>query len=75
VIVDLSMLLTVVVGFVTVNLGSVYFLGHRLGSQIDHLEARLDYRVDRLEGRLDVLHDVVADNGTRISRLELRLGD
>jgi len=30
-IVDLSVLLTVVVGFVTVNLGSVYFMGQRLG--------------------------------------------
>ena len=74
-IVDLSMLLTVVVGFVTVNLGSVYFMGHRLGSQIDHLEARLDHRIDRLEGRIDVLHDSVADMGARITRLEQRFGE
>ena len=73
-IVDLSMLLTVVVGFVTVNLGSVYFMGQRLGTQIDHLETRLDYRIDRLEGRVDALRDSVADMGSRITRLEHGFG-
>ncbi|HET7734547.1 MAG TPA: hypothetical protein VFK52_01110 [Nocardioidaceae bacterium] len=80
--VDLSMLLTVVIGFVTVNLGSVYFMGQRLGTQIDRLETRVDHnvgriegRIDRFEGRIDVLHDSVADMGARITRLEDRLGD
>lgn len=87
-IVDLSMLLTVVVGFVTVNLGSVYFMGQRLGTQMDRLETRVDHHVDRIEGRIDriegrmdrlenridVLHDSVADMGARITRLEDRLG-
>lgn len=80
--VDLSMLLTVVIGFVTVNLGSVYFMGQRLGTQIDRLETRVDHNVGRIEGRIDrfevridVLHDSVADMGARITRLEDRLGD
>jgi hypothetical protein len=76
-IVNLSMLLTVVVGFVTVNLGSVYFLGQRLGSQIDRLDIRIDRlegRIDRLGERIDVLHDSVAGMGARITRLEDRFG-
>ena len=69
-IVDLSMLLTVVVGFVTVNLGSVYFMGQRLGTQIDRLETRVDVNLERLETRLDGRMDRLEG---RMDRLEGRM--
>lgn len=69
-IVDLSMLLTVVIGFVTVNLGSVYFMGQRLGGQVDRLEVRVDTRLERLEARFDSRMDRLEG---RMDRLEQRI--
>ncbi len=77
--VDLGTLITIVVGFATVSLGTNYFIGSRLGAQVDALSGRidrLDERLDRLDERLtarmDTLVDAVAEMGNRITRLEQR---
>lgn len=73
--VDLGTLITIVVGFATVSLGTNYFIASRLGAQVDALSGRidrLDDRIDRLTTRMDTLVDAMAEMGNRITRLEQR---
>jgi hypothetical protein len=70
--VDTTMFITTVLGLVTTNLGALYFVGGRLGSNVDHLSDRVDSLDGRLTARIDTMHDAVADLAARMAVLERR---
>jgi hypothetical protein len=74
--VNVTIFITTVVALTTVNLGTVYFIAARLGSQIDGmggridaLSARIDALDERLSGRIDGLSGRIDGLSGRIDTL------